>query len=199
MPDTLKLNENEKALFYVNYMVDRNTGAFLFGSIVVVILSLFKDIHQYEIIPLLLLIGGLFAYIDNKLSVYFLIHRPEFFALNFWKLAKSWPFNSFEPFASNIEDLKDSYLSTEMLGYNFFYVSCKSIIIIFSGITVFCLSVKRAEAIIFNIGLTYSFLGIFYLLLWYKKYYWIAAKKLGLVEDRSKEIKEFKRKEWGSV
>jgi hypothetical protein len=53
---------------------------------------------------------------------------------------------------------------------------------------------KKAEAVIFNWGLSTFFWGVSYLLLWGKIYIWKSAKVLQIPKARVVEIKAFLKK-----
>lgn len=203
MSNVLNLNENEKAIFYVHFWIDRSYGPVTFIGALLAMVFLFKGMSN--LLSLLTpIIGYLLSYIDVNLTMYFLIRKPDAYAQAFRQVAMTWPYKGIEPFASYSTELKwFSQIrlkeTLQSLKSYFLYESYKLVIVGLAGILALSTSGRKAEVFMFNLGLYLLFWGLFYLILWNKKYYWKAAAKLGLTEERSKEIKEFKRKEWGSL
>ena len=196
----ISLNEKEKALVYIIRIQHYLFGQVAFLGIVFALLTLFAGTPDYGavITPFL---GFMFGYLDIYFSFYFITQRTGAYLKAFERLTLIWPYRNILPFS--LFKRKVKLFSEERKRLCFLrirtfilYESYKIAIPLIFSITAFLTS-KRAEAIMFNWGLSIFFWELSYLLLWKKKYLLKTAEALGIKKVRLNEIINYLKNNYG--
>ena len=171
----------------------------LFG-IVFALLTLFAGKPDYgaAITPF---VSFFFGYLDVYLSFYFITQRTGAYLKAFERLTLIWPYRNillFSLFKRKVKLFSEERKRLFFLRIRTFilYESYKIALPLIFLITAFLTS-KRAEAMMFNWGLSIFFWELFYLLLWKKKYLLKTAEALGIKKVRLNEITNYLKNNYG--
>jgi len=197
---TSNLDKREKTFIYILYQTERHYISITVLGIGVSLLVLFVGMPNYTAFATPI-IGFLSAYLDVTFFLYLLRRNPDAYFQGFEWHTMIYPYKKSFPFSPYRKDTK--LLSSEGLRsglvrikLSLLYEAYRWLILILLIIPNLIIS-KKAEAVIFNWGLSILFLGVSYLLLWGKIYIWKSAKLLGIPEKRVVEIKTLLRRRGG--
>lgn len=194
----------EKALFYLNlntYIFYGYCGlsAFLVvGILGFVMIILERHFSFKHLLSLLCIVAGfIIAFIDVNIRVLIAAKKPKIYerAYEWEKTAYPLRFGDKSLKHDRIKffSLKGIRLGMENSFTMIIYESYKWIFLFLLFMFALSISIPKGGAL-FNVGLAMVSWGRSYLILWQKKYFWRAAKTLGVTEERGKEIKEFFKK-----
>jgi hypothetical protein len=191
------LDKREKTFIYILYQTERHYISITGLGIVISFLVLFGGMPNYTAFATPI-IGFLSAYLDVTLFLYLLRRNPDAYFQGFEWHTILYPYNKSFPFSAYRKDIK--LFSSEGLRsflvrikLSLLYEAYRWLMLIFLIIPNVIIS-KKAEAVIFNWGLSTFFWGVSYLLLWRKIYIWKSAKILHIPEAGVGEIKAFLKK-----
>jgi len=194
---TSNLDKGEKTFIYILYQTERHYISIAGLGIVIALLALFVETPNYTAFATPI-IGFLSAYLDVSFFLYLLRRNPDAYFQGFEWYTMFYPYKKSFPFSSYRKDTK--LFSSEGLSsvlvrikLSLLYEAYRWLILIFLIIPNLTIS-KKAEAVIFNWGLSIFFLGVSYLLLWGKIYIWKSAKILHIPKAGVVEIKAFLKK-----
>ena len=194
---TSNLDKREKTYIYILYETERHYISIAGLGIVIAFLALFVGMPNYTAFATPI-IGFLSAYLNVTFFLYLLRRNPDAYFQGFEWHTMIYPYKKSFPFSPYRKDIK--LFSSEGLRLvlvhvklSLLYEAHKWLILLFLIIPNLIIS-KKAEAVIFNWGLSIFFLGVSYLLLWGKIYIWKSAKILHIPEAGVIEIKAFLKK-----
>jgi hypothetical protein len=194
MPNTpLVLNEKEKALYFICYILRRIYPPFALLGLVIAFAVLFQGSPDSSAF-LAPIIGFITAFLDINLFLHFLTTKTHEYSRRFDWYTIIRPFRYFFPFylyRKNTKLPSKEWLNLWLAHIKslILYGSYKVIIAAFLIIINFLIT-KTAETAMFNFGLCLFFWCSIYFVLWKQIYARKTARSFGITEERMRELRE---------